>query len=422
MIPRTPSPPQDTAVNVEVSPLPSPLLGPRVDVDVDAAPAPGTKTNTFFGSSWKLAIPKPISPLPLYNKSSSTELQTRIPADLPKAPPEPTAYSQTHDFFNSPAKHRPSPPPSISPLTPTDDKPDSAALRLQLARLSPLSDQADAPRSPEDSETGTHSRSSSRSSAYALALPKPPREFIYWTPESTDLSRSSSRSSVSGVRRDLAFTPLDASVSYSPPNYGASRLRQMGDTPIISPIEVLPAKTDHMSPTTPTPHHYTPVRRETYRQSPTDNELAPGTIIGEDAPLCLVRLLGQGAFSSVWLARDVEDRLILPSPKQRRRKSVSTARRDGDVLSGLRPAPRATKGLGVLNEFDGEGAILPDILPEERVRVCRLPGEAGKLVAVKMLDRKLCETNDRTRISFVREVEVLRVSVVVSCSNFLTVL
>jgi hypothetical protein len=33
----------------------------------------------------------------------------------------------------------------------------------------------------------------------------------------------------------------------------------------------------------------------------------------------------------------------------------------------------------------------------------------GKLVAVKMLDRVLCDVNDRTRIAFVREVEVLRV-------------
>ena len=33
----------------------------------------------------------------------------------------------------------------------------------------------------------------------------------------------------------------------------------------------------------------------------------------------------------------------------------------------------------------------------------------GQLVAVKMMNRALCDANDRTRISFVREVEVLRV-------------
>ena len=34
----------------------------------------------------------------------------------------------------------------------------------------------------------------------------------------------------------------------------------------------------------------------------------------------------------------------------------------------------------------------------------------GRIVAVKMMNRALCDVNDRTRISFVREVEVLRVS------------
>lgn len=155
------------------------------------------------------------------------------------------------------------------------------------------------------------------------------------------------------------------------------------------------------------------VRRETHREGQHEKELVPGMVIGEDAPLSLVKLLGRGAFSSVWLARDTEDRLIPPGPRQRRRKSVSTARKDGDTLSGLRPAPQATKRLGVLNEYDGEGAILPDTLPEKRVRTMHLPGTTGQLVAVKLLDVKLCETNDRTRISFVREVEVLRVSEIV---------
>ena len=37
-------------------------------------------------------------------------------------------------------------------------------------------------------------------------------------------------------------------------------------------------------------------------------------------------------------------------------------------------------------------------------------GGTGRLVAIKMMNRALCDVNDRTRISFVREVEVLRVS------------
>jgi hypothetical protein len=39
------------------------------------------------------------------------------------------------------------------------------------------------------------------------------------------------------------------------------------------------------------------------------------------------------------------------------------------------------------------------------------PAMEGQLVAVKLTDRKLFEINDRTRVSFVREVEVLKVGI-----------
>lgn len=35
---------------------------------------------------------------------------------------------------------------------------------------------------------------------------------------------------------------------------------------------------------------------------------------------------------------------------------------------------------------------------------------AGRLVALKLTDKSLCDRDDRTRVSFVREVEVLKVS------------
>lgn len=70
----------------------------------------------------------------------------------------------------------------------------------------------------------------------------------------------------------------------------------------------------------------------------------------------------------------------------------------------------------MLDEHDGEGGSLPHLI------VSRDGGEEsesededgemdlGRLVAVKMMDRAMCDADDRTRISFVREVEVLRVS------------
>ena len=204
-------------------------------------------------------------------------------------------------------------------------------------------------------------------------------------------------------------------------------MRELDETPIpTSPSELLTPKPNDVAPETPHAAHahvqaHSLVRRETQR-STAECQLSNGMIIGDEAPLVLVRLLGQGAFSSVWLARDVEDRLIPPGPRQRRRKSVSTARRQGDTVPGLRPASRATTRLGVLSELDGEGAVLPttitttlDTVDEAplRGRTMESPSKVGKLVAVKMLDRTLCDINDRTRISFVREVEVLRVSTVI---------
>lgn len=451
-IPRTPSPLQTDpshAINVEVSPLPSPLLGPRLEVDPLATP--GARTNAFFESSWRSTIPKPVPAFTLHQKSSSTETQPTSssssistnsePIDIildsgapqdnhddhhnliePSTPPR----SQTIDFFNSPSRFVPSPPRSLRQFSPPDEKPDSAAaLRLQLARLSPALAQADVPRGIDESDRGSRSRSSSHSSAYGFTFPKPSRDLAFWQPESSDLSRSSSRSSVSGVRRDFGFTTYDPQASYSPPKYNPSsplsRLRELDDTPIAeSPIDVLTPKPEFLdNHPLPTGHNrdHSLVRRETHRQGQHEKELVPGMTIGDDAPLSLVKLLGQGAFSSVWLARDAEDRLIPPGPRQRRRKSVSTARKEGDTLPGIRPAPQATKRLGVLNEFDGEGAILPDTLPEKRTRPLHLPGTTGQLVAVKMLDVKLCEVNDRTRISFVREVEVLRVRFLFSSSE-----
>ncbi len=56
--------------------------------------------------------------------------------------------------------------------------------------------------------------------------------------------------------------------------------------------------------------------------------------------------------------------------------------------------------------MDGEGALSSVV--DESTEIDSKKG--GRLVAVKMMNRALCDVNDRTRISFVREVEVLRVS------------
>lgn len=142
------------------------------------------------------------------------------------------------------------------------------------------------------------------------------------------------------------------------------------------------------------------------------------------AQLTLVRALGEGAFSSVWLASDDGGTLPSPSesrshPETLRRKSSSWAKKGRDKrMHGITPPATTNAGFSwkktgsasdpdgsvVLDEQDGEGAIASADDPAQTVR------PKGRLVAVKMINRALCDANDRTRISFVREVEVLRVS------------
>ena len=158
----------------------------------------------------------------------------------------------------------------------------------------------------------------------------------------------------------------------------------------------------------------------------------PSPVLSEDtqlesgsAKLKLVRPLGEGAFSSVWLATDEAGTLVpLIDPDSRnrpetlRRKSSSWAKKGRDkrmqgikppsiISSSISPDREFVNGDGsvVLDEQDGEGAIAS---PENNIALVAKP--KGKLVAVKMIDRSLCAADDRTRISFVREVEVLRVT------------
>ncbi|KAG8998923.1 hypothetical protein FRB90_012193 [Tulasnella sp. 427] len=195
-----------------------------------------------------------------------------------------------------------------------------------------------------------------------------------------------------------------------------------------------------------------PIRRESDRhQSYHNAEPAAGQIIGApDTPLKLIKLLGEGAFSSVWLATDETAELALcrsasigrglsrrgsagKKVTKRRRKSQSWAKQERDGrMDGLRPPPLDThkeaeeSKIGSYGELPSSPSDSRSIRSERQsdkdppsrslwasrsfasLNGGKMVGNGSRLVAVKMMDRAMCDANDRTRISFVREVEVLR--------------
>lgn len=198
-------------------------------------------------------------------------------------------------------------------------------------------------------------------------------------------------------------TPLSLSIDMFPTPYGSRAGSEYEPSP---PPQTIPR-----------PQHPRRPSREPHQVlSANTKSLHPGSIISacEDdssASLTLLRTLGQGSFSSVWLACDVSGTLenLVLSRKASIRRLKSTAS-DGIVrrkssrrstgrsnVSGTKPwrtesgTPSSVKNPSpIKNGFDRPDSNEP----------------GGRLVAVKLTDRAI---DDRTRVSFIREAEVLRV-------------
>ncbi|KAH8100276.1 kinase-like protein [Cristinia sonorae] len=179
-------------------------------------------------------------------------------------------------------------------------------------------------------------------------------------------------------------------------------------------MDVEEKKTSHHDPErVPTPTFTTspsawPTPLATQVNTPVQPEPAPiikaGDKIGDESRLSLelVRSLGQGAFSSVWLAKDVYQQLSALELSRKssliRSRSLNRGRRKR--LEGTKPLISKKKSTGDNSVYFTEDVVGPGS--------SRIGKDEGRLVAVKMTNRKMCDTNDRSRVSFVREVEVLR--------------
>lgn len=254
--------------------------------------------------------------------TSSSSISSTLSASVP------SSSSKTHAFFGSPFSDSSSPPlpPPYDDTPKVDTHPPPRSLNTDFFSTSPPT----IPSSPTSS---------------------PPRKTIL-----PPLSRFfPSRARLSSRTTHPQFFHLDTS---SPPS------------PTSSPEPESPSSAERASPD-PSSHHP--------NLSHPVHPLKQGDVLADSAlSLELLRTLGQGAFSSVWLAKDLYSQL----------PALESSRRSSLVRSRSKKKNRPIDGTS-----------------HQRA----LTDANGRLVAVKMTDRRLCDRNDRSRVSFIREVQVLRV-------------
>jgi protein-serine/threonine kinase len=126
----------------------------------------------------------------------------------------------------------------------------------------------------------------------------------------------------------------------------------------------------------------------------------------------LRRPLGQGTFSSVWLAEDFsEPPLSLALARKRNRE-----KRGNKSIPGTKPMTSFNKENTVGNGDTYFGGTQANGASQQNGNVwengvMEQNRNSGRLVAVKMTLRAVGDDPDCTRVSFIREVEVLRVRI-----------
>lgn len=354
-------------------------------------PSPPSKTYAFFASPFSddTSFPKP-PPNPPHARSASDKSyksdgwdRSEVSAeDTPRVQHTVPARSLNADFFGP--SLLPTPPPSIRSVSHANGV----------------------------SASGSRDNSTSPPSS-RVALPPLSR---FFPSRARYGSEADHPPPATNVPRD--FVHLDSAGPSHHDSYHAGATTE-------SPVELhhaLPAAA-------PTPHpelqqmekSYVPDGERPPTPPPSDPEqpppylkIEPGvTLSSSSLSLELVKPLGTGSFSSVWLARDTTGQLnaLELVRKSSLARSKSLRGRKSRTIHGTRPLRRRAKERAA---SDGTSSAILSPKDEEPAKQLH-NAKCGRLVAVKMTERSVCDTNSRSRVSFVREAEVLRVSTLRRC-------
>ncbi|TFY60229.1 hypothetical protein EVJ58_g5289 [Rhodofomes roseus] len=432
------------------------------------SPSPSTDSNSTRYSH-----------LSLLSSASSISSPTSAPSPLPSPSPSIASIgNKTHAFFGSPWEGSPTPvpPPSLHKAALKSKASMGSITSQSSSSASTSSDNGhgvqpdETPRMPQETprieQRVVPKRSLNEEFFGPSALPTPhPTSARFLTPSVSSRESSCSPPSthrtlppsaiyrlfpsrrryasedselpelepLSAHRRE--FLQLDTDATSAAPSYT--------DALTASPAVTQFPKIHPDSPEMPTPlPRPTEHERTSYISSDRDTKPLPpvpllsvhpdpmvleqGTVLRSTSlSVRLERVLGQGAFSSVWLARDIEGQVGVLELTRKTSLLRSKSQKRGRRLEGTRPKTSGTRPKGPVymqrekrvNVREREGSDESVVL-EDADATPRLDGLAaamrrqqeGRLVAVKMTERTLCEKNSRSRVSFVREVEILRVS------------
>ncbi|KAJ7494485.1 kinase-like domain-containing protein [Mycena galericulata] len=351
----------------ELSSLPSPSISPAPRESISDFISPGAKTHAFFASPFSTRPPSPLASTINGSTTAIAKPLTPLIVQPQPTPPDTPSPTKKRDFLWLDLNPRSVQDLSSAPTPVSAHYPDPDETTPKLPAVTP---------------TNVHEELAVGSIIRARV---PPR------------SRS--------VSTDNSGVLTSCSVSSESP---------LSQSP-ISQISGLPEATTSYSVTFP--------------GLPPESPNTGATMLTVEAPpssgttLRLTAPLGAGAFSSVWLAEDLsDDPLVLRS-----RRSLRNLRREGSAFLSRASSLRKVRVPGVRPLGAGKRMLAE----QERTGTSSLQSSssssalgssssvlgATRLVALKMTARSMyapCSgreeelQRDRTRVSFVREVEVLR--------------